>query len=81
MKKSDIGLFAQYIMYHAQAGDNPNGDFIRDARMQIELGKFWPDGQELDGIKRIQHGPAREAGLRVHKNFRVWMRKTYKRLA
>ena len=61
-----------YIADDVHLGDDPRGDFTRDARDRIAAGQFWEDGEELDGIVALSFEPARIAGLELYRRWYRW---------
>jgi len=61
--------FRRFILT-AEVTDDPRGDFIQDARSEIEAGRFWKRGKELAGINSILDRVVRETGLEVYEEWR-----------
>lgn len=61
--------FRRFILT-AEVTDDPRGDFIQDARREIEAGRFWDRGKELVGINSILDRVVRETGLEVYHEWR-----------
>ena len=69
--------FIDYLVGHARATDTPEGDFIRDSRELIELGKFTTrDGWvHLHFFLTLHHADSDviAAARNVHRNYRRWL--------
>lgn len=58
--------FADYLLFVAKPGDNPRGDFIRDARDEIAAGRFPTDNTWARVLMHVRlRGGARGAGAVV----------------